>query len=110
MTAKDKNLADDTVAPGDQQTGRPDQPDPSAGDSPQPPRENPPGPDPDPDDGLPRDDDGGLINPPIIPAYEREMVEAQNSADVDLIADVQERYTEARENLARRRAEREAAK
>jgi hypothetical protein len=45
-----------------------------------------------------------LEDPPVIPSYERELSEATALADDDLIADVYERYNEARQRLADRKA------
>lgn len=56
---------------------------------------------------LNTDDEGNLIDPPILPEYERRMTEATSLADIDLIADVQADYDEARIKHATRRAERE---
>lgn len=51
-------------------------------------------------DTLERDDRGSLINPPVIPEYERRLTEAANAADQGLIAHVQGEYDEARVSLA----------
>lgn len=53
------------------------------------------------------DDDGNLVDPPVIPSYERALQEAHAANDVDQVASVMDDYTDARERLARRRAERE---
>lgn len=129
MEASDRNLSGDPVPPGDQQTERPDQPDPSSGASEQPPRENPPGDPPDsvfsnassqpsddqaPDDsdddadlGLRYDDGGNLIDPPSIPEYERRLTEAATAGDQDQIDLITEEYRDKQVELARRRARRE---
>ena len=59
------------------------------------------------DDDTPRDDDGNLIDPPVIPSHERELQEASATGDNDAVATVQERYTEAREDHVRRARERQ---
>lgn len=53
-----------------------------------------------------RDDDGSLIDPPSLPSYERELQEASATGDNDAVADVQERYTDAREDHVRKVRER----
>lgn len=58
------------------------------------------------DDDENRDEDGSLIDPPSLPSYERELQEASATGDNDTVADVQERYTEAREDHVRKARER----
>lgn len=53
-----------------------------------------------------RDEDGSLIDPPSLPSYERELQEASATGDNDAVADVQERYTDAREDHVRKVRER----
>jgi hypothetical protein len=58
-------------------------------------------------DDLARDDDGGLIDPPTIPSFERELAEAHAVGDDATIQEIQGRYTEAREDKARALAARD---
>lgn len=51
-------------------------------------------------DTLERDDGGNLINPPVIPEYERRITEAANAGDEGLIEHVQGEYNDARVKLA----------
>ena len=46
----------------------------------------------------------GLIDPPVIPSYERELAEASALANQDLIDEVYERYGSARDKLADKKA------
>lgn len=52
------------------------------------------------------DNEGNLIDPPIIPSFERDMAEAAAAGDVDRLAQIQENYDDARTDLAQRQAER----
>lgn len=65
------------------------------------------------DEGLRLDDDGNLIDPPVLPEFERRLADAANLADVDEMQDVQSEYEDARRErarkLARRQRERDAA-
>jgi len=47
-----------------------------------------------------KDDGGNLIDPPVIPDFERRLSEAHNRGDDDLIAAIQEEYNEERYKLA----------
>lgn len=58
-------------------------------------------------DGLLRDDDGGLIDPPTITSFERELQEAHAQGDDLAVQEIQDRYTEAREDKARALANRD---
>lgn len=53
------------------------------------------------DDGLNRDESGGLIDPPTIPSFERELAEAHALGDDATIQEIQGRYEDAREDKAR---------
>ena len=65
------------------------------------------------DDPLNRDDDGSLIDPPVIASYERAAADAAARGDVDDLAEIQREYDQAREERARAlhdRAMQEAAR
>ena len=59
------------------------------------------------DDGLRRDDQGNLIDPPVLPEYEQRINLAAASGDTLLLADVQKEYNDARVKEARAQADRE---
>lgn len=54
------------------------------------------------DDDLNVDQDGSLIDPPVLPEWEQRMAAAQASADPDRIADTQEQYDDARREYVQR--------
>jgi len=63
----------------------------------------------DPDAGkvkLNKDNDGNLIDPPVIASYERELADAHATGDQDLIDGVMDNYTKARVKLATAHAKR----
>jgi hypothetical protein len=56
-----------------------------------------------------RADNGGLIDPPVIPEYERRINAAANAADADELEAVHREYDEAREERALTLAKRREA-
>ena len=54
-----------------------------------------------------RDEDGNLVNPPVIPEYEQKIAAAQSAADQSLLDQVQQEYHDAREDLARESEDRQ---
>jgi hypothetical protein len=47
-----------------------------------------------------RDDEGNVVNPPVIPEFERRTQEAQALGDTALIQTITDEYTEARNKVA----------